>query len=164
VGHGHEFVAAFEPEDDLGCAWQEGADFGAALIPSSSARLILSVLSGALGTVSLSKRSWLNVLAGAAYPLGVFLGNKPPEFGCRRARRRDGYTAAASGVGPRDTVRRFGEQLMPLVDRANRMFIRNLAAIKDLRQRPVPAIAIGRAERVTVGQPRPAKRTRKQRP
>jgi hypothetical protein len=68
-----------------------------------------------------------------------------------------------------DAVRRFGEQLMPLVDRANRMFIRNLAAIKDLRQRPVPAIAIGRAERVTVGQPgrgglRPAKRTRKQRP
>jgi len=22
VGHGHEFVAALEPEDDLGCAWQ----------------------------------------------------------------------------------------------------------------------------------------------
>ena len=67
-----------------------------------------------------------------------------------------------------DAVCRFGEQLMPLLDRANRMFIRNLAAIKDLRQRPVPAIAIGRAEQVTVGQPRrgglrPAKSTRKPR-
>jgi hypothetical protein len=47
-------------------------------------------------------------------------------------------------------VRRLGEQLMPLADRANRMFIRNLKAIKDLRQRLVPAIAIGRAEHVTV--------------
>ena len=68
-----------------------------------------------------------------------------------------------------DSVRRLGEQLMPLLDRANRMFIRNLAAIKDLRQRPVPAIAIGRAEQVTVGQTRPgglrpAKGARKQRP
>jgi len=49
------------------------------------------------------------------------------------------------------------------------MFIRNLAAIKDLRQRPVPAIAIGRAEQVTVGQTRPgglrpAKGARKPRP
>jgi len=39
---------------------------------------------------------------------------------------------------------------MPLLDRANRMFIRNLKAIKELRQGLVPAIAIGRAEQVTV--------------
>jgi hypothetical protein len=68
-----------------------------------------------------------------------------------------------------DGVRRLGEQLMPLLERANRMFIRNLAAIKDLRQRPVPAIAIGRAEQVTVkhtarGGLRPVKGPRKQRP
>ena len=43
-----------------------------------------------------------------------------------------------------------GEQLQPLSDRANRMFIRNLKAIKELRQGLVPAIAIGRAEHVTV--------------
>ncbi len=47
-------------------------------------------------------------------------------------------------------VRRLGEQLQPLSDRANRMFIRNLKAIKELRQGLVPAIAIGRAEHVTV--------------
>jgi hypothetical protein len=51
-----------------------------------------------------------------------------------------------------ERVRRLGEQLMPLLDRANRMFIRNLKAIKDLRQGRVPAIAIGRAEHVTVTQ------------
>ena len=63
-----------------------------------------------------------------------------------------------------DRVRRLGEQLMPLLDRANRMFIRNLKAIKELRQGLVPAIAIGRAEQVTVqqtgrGRLRPVKRT-----
>jgi hypothetical protein len=48
-----------------------------------------------------------------------------------------------------ERVRRVGEQLMPLFDRANRMVIRNLKAIKELRQGLVPAIAIGRAEHVT---------------
>jgi hypothetical protein len=49
-----------------------------------------------------------------------------------------------------DRVRRLSEQLMPLWDRANRMMIRNLKAIKELRQGQVPAIAIDRAEQVTV--------------
>ncbi|SRR6266849_133501 len=49
-----------------------------------------------------------------------------------------------------EDVRRLSEQFMPLLDRANRMVIRNLKAIKELRQGLVPAIAIGRAEQVTV--------------
>jgi hypothetical protein len=49
-----------------------------------------------------------------------------------------------------EDVRRLSEQLMPLSDRGTRMFIRTLKAIKELRQGPVPAIAIGRAEQVTV--------------
>jgi hypothetical protein len=40
-----------------------------------------------------------------------------------------------------DRVRQLSEQLMPLSDRANRMMIRNLKAIKELRQGQVPAIA-----------------------
>ena len=52
-----------------------------------------------------------------------------------------------------DHVRRLGEQLMPLLDRTNRMFIRNLKAIKELRQGLVPAIAIARADQVTVTSP-----------
>jgi hypothetical protein len=39
---------------------------------------------------------------------------------------------------------------MPLLDRTNRMLIRNLKAIKELRQGQVPAVAIGRADHVTV--------------
>ena len=49
-----------------------------------------------------------------------------------------------------ERVRQLSEQLMPLFDRANRMIIRNLKAIKELRQGRVPAIAIGRAEQVTI--------------
>src|SRR5919106_329326 len=49
-----------------------------------------------------------------------------------------------------DRVRRLSEQLTPLFDRANRMMIRNLKAIKELRQGQVLAVAIGRAEQVTI--------------
>ena len=49
-----------------------------------------------------------------------------------------------------ERAQRLGDQLMPLFDRANRTLIRNLKAIKELRQGLVPAIAIGRAEHVTV--------------
>ena len=58
-----------------------------------------------------------------------------------------------------DRVRRLSEQLMPLLDRANRMMIRNLKAIKELRQGQVPAVAIGRADQVTVTN-RPNRRLR----
>jgi hypothetical protein len=49
-----------------------------------------------------------------------------------------------------ERMRRLSEQLMPLRDRANRLVIRNLKAIKELRQGQVPAIAIGRADQVTL--------------
>ena len=49
-----------------------------------------------------------------------------------------------------DHVRRLGEHLLRLLDRANRMFVRNLKAIKELRQGPVLAVAIGKAEQVNV--------------
>jgi len=65
------------------------------------------------------------------------------ENGQRPGRRRGRFSVE-------EDVRRLSEQLMPLSDRANRMFIRNLKAIKELRQGLVPAIAIGRAEQVTV--------------
>jgi hypothetical protein len=52
-----------------------------------------------------------------------------------------------------DHVRRLGEQLLPLLDRTNRMMIRNLKAIKELRQGLVPAIAIAQAKHVTVNSP-----------
>jgi hypothetical protein len=54
------------------------------------------------------------------------------------------------GLAIEDDVRRLTEHLMPLLDRANRMFIRNLKAIRELRQGPDPNISIGLAEQVTV--------------
>ena len=50
-------------------------------------------------------------------------------------------------------MRRLGEQLLALLDRTNRMMIRNLKAIKELRQGLVPAIAIAQAGQVTVNSP-----------
>jgi hypothetical protein len=51
-----------------------------------------------------------------------------------------------------DRLKRLGEQLLPLLDRANKMMVRNLKAIKELRQGPTPALAIGRAEQVNVAE------------
>jgi hypothetical protein len=68
----------------------------------------------------------------------------------QRPVRRPGRFSCEERFSFEEDVRRLSEQLMPLLDRANRMLIRNLKAIKELRQGPVPAIAIGRAEQVTV--------------
>jgi hypothetical protein len=65
----------------------------------------------------------------------------------------------ADRLAVEERVRRLSEQLMPLRDRANRLMIRNLKAIKELRQGQVPAIAIGRADQVTVTN-RPSRRLR----
>src|SRR4030095_15933771 len=50
--------------------------------------------------------------------------------------------------------RRLSKKLMPLADRANRMMIRNLKAIKELRQAQVPAVGIGRADHETASRRR----------
>src|SRR6266851_2194096 len=73
-----------------------------------------------------------------------FFGQDALAENGQRPGRRPGRSCIA------EDVRRLSEQFMPLLDRANRMFIRNLKAIKELRQGLVPAIAIGRAEQVTV--------------
>jgi hypothetical protein len=77
------------------------------------------------------------------------------ENGERRGRRQGRFSVE-------EDVRRLSEHLMPLMDRANRMLIRNLKAIKELRERLAPAIAIGQAEQVTVttGQNGRARKTR----
>jgi hypothetical protein len=73
-----------------------------------------------------------------------FFGDDAFTEMARRGHRRSDRFAVE------DRVRRLSEQLMPLFDRANRMMIRNLKAIKELRQGQVPAVAIGRAEQVTI--------------
>jgi hypothetical protein len=73
-----------------------------------------------------------------------FFGDDAFTEMARRGHRRSDRFAVE------DRVRRLSEQLMPLFDRANRLMIRNLQAIKELRQGQVPAVAIGRAEQVTI--------------
>jgi hypothetical protein len=54
------------------------------------------------------------------------------------------------GLAVEDRLKRLGEHLLPLLDRANRMMVRNLKAIKELRQGPSPAVTVGQAGQVNV--------------
>ena len=71
----------------------------------------------------------------------------------------NGQPRIADRLAVSERVRRLSEQLMPALDRASRMVIRTVKAVKELRQGQVPAIAIGRAEQVTVAN-RPSRRLR----
>lgn len=56
----------------------------------------------------------------------------------------------ADSLKVEEAVRRMVEQLIPLLDRANRMVIRNLKAIKELGHGRVPDVTIGQATQVNV--------------
>src|SRR5919204_5842284 len=59
---------------------------------------------------------------------------------------RYGYGAESiRGLTAEDLVERLVERLMPLLDRSNRMLIRNLRALKMLREGPAPSVSIGSA-------------------
>jgi hypothetical protein len=47
-------------------------------------------------------------------------------------------------------VQRIAEQLLPLLDRCNRMMLRNLKALKTMREGPVLSVSIGNAGQVNV--------------
>ena len=49
-------------------------------------------------------------------------------------------------------MERLSEQLLPLLDRSNRMLLRNLKALRTLKQPPPPSVSIGQAAQVNVGQ------------
>jgi hypothetical protein len=55
-----------------------------------------------------------------------------------------------NGLSVERHVERLGEQLLPLLDRCNRMMLRNLTALKTLREGPAPSVSIGRAGQVNV--------------
>src|SRR5205814_10645084 len=56
------------------------------------------------------------------------------------------------GLRVEDHVERIAEQLLPLLDRCNRMMLRNLKALKTMRTGPEPSVSIGSAGQVNVGQ------------
>ncbi len=57
----------------------------------------------------------------------------------------------AGGLVVEEHLSRLREQVLPLLDRANRLFIRNLRELKQLRQTPAPVVAVGSAGQVNVG-------------
>jgi hypothetical protein len=65
-----------------------------------------------------------------------------------RFEEKHGYV---EGLVIEDQMRRLGEELLPLLDRANRMTIRTLKALAELQRGPVPSVAIGQAGQVNLG-------------
>ena len=64
---------------------------------------------------------------------------------------RYGYGAQSiRGLRAEDIVGQLVERLMPLLDRCNRRLLRNLKALKALREGPVPNVSIGSAGQVNV--------------
>jgi hypothetical protein len=64
----------------------------------------------------------------------------------------DPNSGQVKGLAVEEHLKRIREQLLPLLDRANKMLIRNLTAVRGLRRGPTPAVAIEQAEQVNVGE------------
>ena len=60
------------------------------------------------------------------------------------------HAAGLAPGGDEETARHI-QQAGAMVDRFNRIFVRTLRALRELRQRPAPAVAIGAAGQVNVG-------------
>ena len=54
------------------------------------------------------------------------------------------------GLRVEEIVERLAEKLMPLLDRSNRMMLRNLKALREYRRPPTPSVSIGQAGQVNV--------------
>ncbi len=65
--------------------------------------------------------------------------------------RRYGRGARAGALAVEETVRRLGQDLLPLLDRCNRMVIRNLQLLRELKATPL-AVTVENYGQVNVGQ------------
>jgi len=64
---------------------------------------------------------------------------------------RRGRGTTVRGLTVEELVQRISEQLMPLLDRANRMLLRNLKALREHRRPPSQSVNISQAAQVNVG-------------
>ena len=62
-----------------------------------------------------------------------------------------GPNATVRGLRAEELAERLSEQLMPLLDRSNRIMLRNLKALKEHRRAPAPSVSINQARQVNVG-------------
>jgi hypothetical protein len=75
-----------------------------------------------------------------------FFGSEGPRA---KLRQKHGYQV--DGLQVEDLLSRIGEQLLPLLDRCNRLLIRNLRALRDPRQRAAANVSIASVGQVNVG-------------
>ena len=64
----------------------------------------------------------------------------------------DPKNGRVEGLAVEQHLKRIREQLLPLLDRSSKLMLRNLKALGELRRGRTPAVAIGRAEQVNVGE------------
>jgi hypothetical protein len=88
---------------------------------------------------------WVGNLAW--YLESEFFGSEGPRA---KLRQKHGYQV--DGLHVEDLIKRLSEQLLPLLDRCNRLMHRNLRALRDPRQRPAANLSIGSVGQVNVGQ------------
>jgi hypothetical protein len=77
-----------------------------------------------------------------------FFGKDGPS--ARFADRYGRHSTKIQGLSVESHIDRIGEQLLPLMDRANRMMLRNLRALQTRRQPPSAAVNIGNVGQVNV--------------
>src|SRR5215213_10784891 len=65
-------------------------------------------------------------------------------------KRRSTWDVKVKGLRVVELLHRLDEQILPLLDRSNRMMLRNLKALQDHRRPAMPSVAIGQAGQVNV--------------
>lgn len=66
-------------------------------------------------------------------------------------KQRSTWDIKVKGLRVVELLDRLGEQILPLLDRSNRLMIRNLKALEARKQPPSPSVTIGQAGQVNVG-------------
>ena len=66
-------------------------------------------------------------------------------------KRRSPWDVRIKGLRVVELLDRLDRQILPLLDRSNRMMLRNLKALQARRQTPSPSVSIGQAGQVNVG-------------
>jgi len=74
-----------------------------------------------------------------------FFGLEGPSAKMRKQRGR------VEGLAVEDSCRRFAEQLIPLLEKANKLTVRNLKAVRELKTGPLPNVTVNGAQQVNVG-------------
>jgi hypothetical protein len=108
--------------------------------PATAAEALLADLTVCAYSNALRAQGWLGDLA-LRIEFDLFALNSPT--------RKNGYPTGGEWV-VEDWIQRLADKVLPIIDRANRLVIRNLKAMQELRQGVTPAVAIGRAEQVNV--------------